>query len=236
MNPPQSSLHRTFQIILASAVSGVSHTFIDATFCQLLSSHADLLMPLPTMAGDRLTLLLSTFLIENIYRGLERGGISYLASCLTSIKENLIVFTAVLADFQLASHSCNCPPRSATCSLSVFTSARGRRLTNVYLHFLSHQKSSLLLYHKPHQVSLFKTLLKNNLQEDFSASLSDYKLLLLPSQHFYIDLYNFIGQEYIHLWLFLALLLSPSSTRFSQTKSYKKPTSRQSLQVNARWF
>ena len=41
---PQSPVsRRTFQILLPSAASGASHTLTDATFCQLLSGHPDLL-------------------------------------------------------------------------------------------------------------------------------------------------------------------------------------------------
>lgn len=150
--------HRTFQITLASAVSGVSHILINAEFWQLLSSHPDLLTPLLTTQDISRISLRAHFPAENIQRGLESGDISYLDSSLTSIKEILIISTTGLAEclrdtctliFQMFLHLHNCPHLSATCSLSVFTSAKGRGLLT-FTYSFPHQKCSLLLYRKPH--------------------------------------------------------------------------------------
>lgn len=161
MLPHKPDFHRTFQILLASAVSGISHALTNATYCQLLSSHLDLLMSLLTTAGYMPILSINTLSYrKHSERTRKWGGgcdticISYLNFWLTSIRKALIIFT-VLAEylrdgcilvFQLAS--------KIQLHLLVFTPAKEGGFTKPYFLF-SHQKCSFFLYCKPYHVIFF---------------------------------------------------------------------------------
>lgn len=145
--PHSQVSHRTLQILSLSAVSGVSHTLINATFYQLLSSL--------TTAGHMPNPLEAHFPIENIQSRLEREGSSYWDTCLTSINKTLIISTYFLSQvsqgprhlgfsggFSLT--SIYLPSSLCYMQPLVFTPAKGRRLTDLYSLSLSEAPSPSL--------------------------------------------------------------------------------------------
>lgn len=136
--------HRTFQIILLSSVSGVSHTLINATFYQLLSSL--------TTAGYMPNPLEAHFPMEKMQSRLEREGSSYLDTYLPSINKTLIISTYFLSQVSQGHRhlsfsigfSCIYLP-SCLCYMQplVYTPAKGRRLADLYSLSLSEVPFSL---------------------------------------------------------------------------------------------
>ena len=125
--------HRTFQILLASAVSVTSHTWTNATHCRPLSSHPDLLMSRLTTAGCMTNLPAHILSYRNIQRGLRKTLILFAPVSAVYLRDMCILVC------QLA------PNTSLLCQSSLLPRKR------LYVF-----PFSLLLYRKPHDISSFQ--------------------------------------------------------------------------------